>query len=190
MQRSFNVVLGYAVVAGVMAAIATFWGQDLPIYWHRAILGIMGGLAAVVSGPAFAVFTKLDGILKDAEQHDALQVKRIYTYVHAVRVRLLGFFLVAVFSGLTAGAISLLLASATADGIISRRWVLPLGYAGAALIVLFTLRIAHVYANLDRFRRRLFEEILAEKRRADALRELRPSALREFTPPDQRIAVS
>ena len=190
MEGRIKVVLGYAVVAGTAATIAAFWAQDFPLYWHRAILGIMGGFAAVVSAPAFAVFTKLDGILKDSEQHDALQVKRIYSYVHDVRVRLLIFFLVAVFSGLTAGTISLLLASANADGIITRKWVLPLGYAGASLIVLFTLRIAHVYANLDRFRRRLFEEILAEKRRADALRELRPSAVKEFTPKDQRVAIS
>jgi len=175
-------MIWYLAISAMVATGVAYWGQDFPPFWHRAILGLLGGYAALLSAPAFAVFTKLDGILKDSESNDSLEVKRIYEYVQEVRVRLLMFFLVAVFSGLVAGTVSLLLASSNAEDVVARKWVIPLGYACAALIVLFTIRVANIYARLDQFRRRLFEEIQAEKRRADALRELRPSEIKEFAP--------
>ena len=179
MPRQVSLVIGYVIVCAASGAVGAWAMSRLPIEWNGALLAITAGLVTVLSAASFAVFSKLDGILKDSETNDSIQVRRIYRYVHELRIRLMTFLVTTVITGLTVGAIALLLPKMSAPH-QTFQVLYGIGYAGAAFILLFMVRVAHVYAKLDDFRRELFDAIAAERRRVAALQELRPSILESF----------
>lgn len=154
----------------------------LPREWHAALIGASAALMTVVSATALQVFGKYDRLLQDSEKYDLHRMRSVYQFVHGSRRRLTILLFLTAMAGVVNAGIAVLLSKPQALNASTVRILVAVGYGGLALILLFAVRVAHVYLRFDEFRRAIVETIMRDEAREKALLELRPSTLTPFPP--------
>jgi hypothetical protein len=169
---------GIYVLAALFGMAAAYFAFPLvPVSVHAAVLGVAGvlvGIANVVVVPAGQTF---DLIISDVRDLPLAKFDSVTRYSERRRRALIYAWLtacsmaaLAVGAGLMLGTVDDLKAAA---GARAARLVAVIGYASLCALLPATRHVFVVYFRLGEFRRELIHDAEAEKRRREALTDMR-----------------
>jgi hypothetical protein len=175
-------LLWHALVMGAAGVIA-YQLAGFPRWVHATLFAIVATAGTVLLAISAWVSSRFDSILADAAKlEDAVRVRGIFHYVAGARRELVVFLWIDALSWLAASGMSFVIFKY--DHLTSQQfgWIAAIGYAGAAAVGMYAVRVSRAYLRLDSFRHELFEALAEEKRRVARMRSLAPSVLTPMTP--------